>query len=255
MTRDDRYDFFGAFARGAAFAEGAAVLAPQYRAAKPFAHIVLDGMFRPEFLQEVTAEIPSPFAERDRLSTLHAPKLQERKFAFRDVPALGPRAHFLINSLSSKPFLEFLTALTGIEGLFPDPHLEGAGFHQILSGGKLMVHADFNTHPILRAYRRLNLLLYLNAEWRPEWGGELELWPRDMSAPSTTIAPFFNRTVIFSTTPTSYHGHPTPLACPPDVVRRSLALYYYTVERLTDEEQFTAWQQLPPGSTHPRKAC
>ena len=93
------------------------------------------------------------------------------------------------------------------------------------------------------------MLLYLNEGWSAEWGGDLELWPVDMSVPSKTIAPVFNRTVIFSTTPTSYHGHPAPLACPPDVVRRSLALYYYTVERLTDEEQFTAWQELPSERT------
>jgi hypothetical protein len=34
--------------------------------------------------------------------------------------------------------------------------------------------------------------------------------------------------VIFSTTDTSYHGHPTPLACPPGRTRKSASFYYYT---------------------------
>jgi hypothetical protein len=43
------------------------------------------------------------------------------------------------------------------------------------------------------------------------------------------IDPIFNRCVIFTTTDTSYHGHPVPLTCPPGVTRKSLALYYYSV--------------------------
>jgi hypothetical protein len=43
-----------------------------------------------------------------------------------------------------------------------------------------------------------------------------------------TIAPTFNRCVVFSTTKESLHGHPVPLATPPGVARKSLALYYYT---------------------------
>jgi hypothetical protein len=34
--------------------------------------------------------------------------------------------------------------------------------------------------------------------------------------------------VIFETTPTSYHGIPDPIRCPPGRARLSLASYYYT---------------------------
>jgi hypothetical protein len=47
--------------------------------------------------------------------------------------------------------------------------------------------------------------------------------------------PVFNRCVVFSTTSTSYHGHPTPLACPPGRTRKSLATYYYTNGRPAEE--------------------
>jgi hypothetical protein len=40
--------------------------------------------------------------------------------------------------------------------------------------------------------------------------------------------PKFNRVVIFTTTETSFHGHPEPLSCPEHMSRKSLALYYYT---------------------------
>ena len=175
-------DFYRPFAQGAAFAAHAAELARDYRSAQPFAHIVVDGMFRPDVLHDVVAEIPSPFAERDRLFARDIAQLQEHKFAFRDVAALGPASLALINTLNAKPFLEFLSTLTGIAGLIPDPYLEGGGFHQIVRGGLLAVHADFNTHSIMRTYRRLNLLLYLNAGWNTDWGGDLELPTRGRSS-------------------------------------------------------------------------
>jgi hypothetical protein len=44
------------------------------------------------------------------------------------------------------------------------------------------------------------------------------------------VAPQGNRILLFSTAEDSYHGHPEPLSCPPDVARQSLALYYFTDE-------------------------
>jgi len=243
--RESRYDFYAPFARGRFFAAEAAQLAAGYRSAQPFPHVVLDGFFAPDTLRAVIAEIPSPLHEPERLFRRHEAGLTHGKFAFRDVPALGPASISLINTLNSKPFVEFLSALTGIPGLIPDPHLEGGGFHQIVRGGMLHVHADFNVHPVLRVHRRLNLLVYLNEGWQTEWGGALELWPEDMRAATHSIAPVFNRTVIFATTDTSYHGHPEPLACPPDVVRRSLALYYYAMRPADVEEHSTLWQRRP----------
>ncbi len=39
-----------------------------------------------------------------------------------------------------------------------------------------------------------------------------------------------NRVLIFTTDVDSFHGHPEPMRCPQGVTRRSLALYYFTVE-------------------------
>ena len=236
------YPFYAAFAHGPAFTADVTPLAARYRSAVGFPHVVVDGMFRPDVLAEVVRELPSPLDRREALQKNDVPALQERKYAFRDITAMGPASRYLIETLNAKPFLEFLVGLTGIAALIPDPYLIGAGFHQILRGGLLKIHADFNVHPVMHVYRRLNLLLYLNDGWDTDWGGDLELWHKDMSACAERIAPVFNRMVVFNTTETSFHGHPHPLNCPPDVVRRSLALYYYTVERLTEAEHSTLWQ-------------
>jgi hypothetical protein len=241
--RETRYDFYAPFAQGRSFAAAAARLAEDYRSARPFPHVVIDGFFTPDVLRTVVTEIPSPLHEPERLFRRHEPGLTHGKFAFRDIPNLGAASRSLIDTLNAEPFVEFLSTLTAIPGLISDPSLEGGGFHQIVRDGMLHVHADFNIHPVLRAQRRVNLLLYLNEGWHAEWGGALELWPQDMSAPARVILPLFNRMIIFGTTDTSYHGHPEPLACPPDVVRRSLALYYYTAQSPGVEEHSTLWQR------------
>ncbi len=160
--------------------------------------------------------------------------------------AVKPVIRRLYWELNSADFLECLEILTGIQGLIPDPHLFGGGLHETRTGGYLNVHADFNKHPWFRLDRRLNLLVYLNPGWQPEWGGDLELWERDLSACVKTVSPLAGRAVLFSTTRDSFHGHPHPLACPEGVSRKSLALYYYSHGRPEGEdpsEHKTIWQK------------
>src|SRR6202040_262421 len=137
--------------------------------------------------------------------------------------------------LNSITFLEFLSAVTGIPNLISDPSFEGGGLHQIVRGGKLAIHADFNRHRNYGLDRRLNLLLYLNKDWREEYGGHLQLGDREMSACQAKVLPLFNRVMIFGTTDFTYHGHPDPLQCPEAMTRKSLALYYFSNGRPAEE--------------------
>lgn len=109
--------------------------------------------------------------------------------------------------------------------MITDPYFEGGGLHEIDSGGKLDIHTDFNLYERLNLVRKINLLIYLNENWKPEYGGDLEFW--NDSGKCVSIAPLLNRCVIFDTDKNSLHGHPEPLQCPPDRSRRSIAIYYY----------------------------
>ena len=198
-----------------------------YRSADPFPYVVLDDVFEPDLLAQMLVE----FDEMDRDRWHSSDKELERKWATEDIQHFGPTTRSFINQLNSGLFLNFLERLTGIEGLIADPHLRGGGLHEIRRGGALGVHADFNHYPRLNIWRRLNLLLYLNENWDEAWGGELEFWDRTGKQRVRSIAPLFNRVVIFDTSNYSYHGHPHPLMCPPDRSRKSIALYYYTAQK------------------------
>jgi len=198
-------------------------LSGQYRSAQPFPHIVLDDFIDAEVLKAVLAEFPSStdkeFFDRD----------QERfKFQFRPGQIQSGLIRNLFAELNGQAFLGFLEQMTGISGLIPDPHYDGGGLHETKRGGHLGVHADFNIHDQLKLERRLNLLVYLNEDWEEDYGGQLELWDREMKQCVVRVPPLFGRAVIFNTDLDSFHGHPDPLNCPPDRTRRSIATYYYS---------------------------
>src|SRR5262249_32356073 len=137
----------------------------------------------------------------------------------------------MLREFNSRQFILFLETLTGIEGLLPDPYFIGGGAHMSTTGDFLKIHADFNWHHKLRAHRRVNALLYLTENWKPEWHGAIEMWDREMTGPVVSILPLFNRVVIFSTGEHSNHGQRLPNMCPPGVHRKVLNLYYYTTAR------------------------
>lgn len=200
----------------------------RYVSASPFPHIVLDDFLDPDVAKLAAEEFPAPDSEK-WTNFFH---VNERKFSNTDPTTWGPNLQVVLRDLYSPEFVRFLSALTGIDDLLVDESLEGGGLHQSVAGGFLNIHADFTVHPHKRHWRRrVNLLLYLTDDWAPEYGGDLELWTKDMKMCAKTVAPVNNRVVVFTTNEDSFHGHPEPLACPPGVARRSLALYYFTYER------------------------
>jgi hypothetical protein len=205
----------------------------EYCNAAPFPYIYFDDFFNPEYLNNILGEFPDFSKTKD----IHYKNANEDgKYATRGEYRLGSSTRSIIHALNSQIFLEFLQNLTGIkEALIPDPYLEGGGFHQIKPGGFLRIHVDFHRHKLMNLDRRLNLLVYLNPNWKEEYGGNFELWERDMSKCALRIAPKFNRMVVFSTTDYSWHGHPDPLTCPEGMSRKSLALYYYSNGRPDNE--------------------
>lgn len=204
------------------FAEQHALL---YQEAEPFPNIEFKDFFNPRFLDLVCQEFPD-------LSTKNSQRFENEKqlkLAGIGEKFFGPQTTKMMHFLNSEPFLEFLQILTGIrEPLIGDPYFIGGGQHEIKRGGLLKIHADFNKHSKLKLDRRINVLIYLNKDWKEEYGGHFELWDRDMKNCVKRILPVYNTMAIFSTTDYSYHGHPDPLQCPEDRSRKSLALYYYS---------------------------
>jgi hypothetical protein len=224
----------------------AEALHAEFARAEPFPHVVIDGLFDEHALDAVVAEFPT---REDVKWDAYRESGTGVKLGLRSDMKMGPATRLLTSDLNSGTFIDFVETVTGIPRLIPDPHFFGGGLHQVERGGYLKVHADFSRNPRLLLDRRVNLILYLNRDWRDEYGGRLELWDREMTHAVQRVAPVFNRCVVFATTRTSYHGHPEPLDVPDGVTRKSVAIYYYSNGRPGSareaREHGTLWQRRP----------
>ena len=68
-----------------------------------------------------------------------------------------------------------MSTITGISDLESDPYLHGAGLHAYPHNGKLDVHLDYSIHPVSGKERRVNLIIYLNKDWRDDYGGYTDM--------------------------------------------------------------------------------
>jgi Rps23 Pro-64 3,4-dihydroxylase Tpa1-like proline 4-hydroxylase len=208
----------------------------------PYPHIVIEHLFPLDVLRRVVEEFPA--REQGKFSDAHSQL--KTGYVCEKI-----RSHFIGNFLSglnSSQFLGFLEEMTGIDALLPDPHFAGGGLHETASGGHLSIHSDFNIHSRLQVRRRMNLIVFLNENWKEEYGGHLELWARDMSKCAKKILPVLGRAVVFNTESDSFHGHPDPTTSPPAVFRRSIATYYYTAAGVESERAHTTQFQARPGT-------
>lgn len=215
--------------------ESAQQLGQRFDGAFPFRHLVIDGFFAAQSADALLSQFP-PF-ERGNARTENGDLGQ--KSTVEKIRELGPAFEALDDLIQSKPFLDWLSAATGIPGLLYDPWYFGGGTHESREGQELDAHVDFNRHPATGWHRRLNLIVYLNREWEDSWGGSLELHtdPRRPDNQVTLVTPLFNRCVVFETTEWSWHGFSriTLPASRADITRRSVALYFYSRTRPAEE--------------------
>lgn len=237
------------------------ILAPDYQNAKGFPHIAIKNFFSNDRLLNIVKELDDYDWENSRnvrrneycyvvengQKIYMAGEEGSRKYGSNEMGKFGPNTIQMVDFLTSSEFTKFLEKLTGIPNLISDPKLVGGGIHRIPAGGFLKLHTDFNTQFLnkKKIYRRINLLLYLNEDWKDEWGGHLELWNQNLDQCLEKISPELNNMAIFTITDLSYHGHPDPLACPKDKFRKSIALYYYTEDPPNDyqKDHKTLWQK------------
>lgn len=221
-------------------------LAGQYAAADPFPSIMIDD-FLPTPLADRLLDHFGPKTASDTLNASYD-RDQERFKSSYHPDVLDDAARTIFYAFNSLPFIRVIENITGIKGLIPDPHFFGAGFHEVKTGGHLSIHADFNHHRLMNLERRINVLIYLNKDWREDYGGQIELWDTGMTRLVQSHVPAFNRCVIFNTTSESMHGNPRPVAHPDGVSRKSIALYYYTATWNAVKRSHTTQFRRRPGT-------
>ena len=193
----------------------------------PYPHVIVDDFFDAAFAESLASEFKDPIHDPQWMQYWNPIEKKYARTDFRNLFATQ-RA---FEALQSNHFVDMLQTMTSIPDLECDPLLHGAGLHYHPREGKLDMHLDYSIHPSTGKERRLNLIVYLNREWKTSWGGALELWDADFISCRKAIDPTWNRAVLFRTSDLSFHGMPTPLMCPEEFGRKSLAIYYVSPPR------------------------
>jgi hypothetical protein len=193
-----------------------------FQNAKPYEYVII-----PNFLNDDYANF---FSEKFPIVDNSWHKYNnpfEVKYAFDNINTLDPILRDLFYHLSTDKLIKIFSDISNIPNLAYDPYLHGAGLHLHPRNGRLGMHLDYEKHPYLEnRERRLNIILYLNKEWKDEWNGATELWNEDMSECKVKSPIRFNTAIVFRTNDISWHGVPEKILCPENMMRKSFAYYY-----------------------------
>ncbi len=202
--------------------ENLAKLAEQFRSAQPCKHIVLENFFEEEFATTLHDNFPKFDTLKVVRKSLNENKREDYHFE-RWHPAFGQ----LRDSMITEGISDFMSTLTGIDGLFTNTDSLGQGIHQGGKGSFLDVHIDVNVNIKKKLWRRVNLLVYMNKDWKPEYKGEIEIWNKDMKTMAVKYPPTLNTAVIFLTDADSPHGY-EKINFPDGEYRKSYYAYFFT---------------------------
>ena len=202
--------------------------------AKPFSHIAIDDFCDDQKLSALYDNIP-------QIKTKSADYIfAKNKFEKSKFQELGIEFKELYDDLISKRFQDLLKYITN-EDVFIDAKFYGGGIHRGGLESFLDMHVDFNYHPLnSNWFRNLNLLLYLNKDWKKEYKGELKLKHKETGEKVEIDVPF-NRLAIMHCRGYTLHGY-DPINFPENKFRTSLAIYAYTYhEQPTESARTTEW--------------
>ena len=183
-----------------------------FQEATPFSHVVIDNFLERNFADLLHDETRSILKEINVSNDF----TQKNKIACNDWSKFGRTTFDFISFLNSSIFVNYLESITSFKGLITDPLLEGGGIHSVSNNGFLKMHSDFNWHNYLKIFRRINILFYLNKNWKESMKGELILSSKNIKD-YVSIKPLFNRLVIFNTNDKTFHGHPEKLNFPDEL--------------------------------------
>ena len=144
----------------------------EFKSNSPYPHIVIDNFLAKDSANKVLDN----FKINENWINISVVN-NYKKYQLIDKKCMDKNCNEIFEELNSREFINILIKITGINNIFLDPALDGGGLQQVLNGGSLNVHTDFNTHIIEKTWKRvLNILIYLNHNWIDEYKGELEFW-------------------------------------------------------------------------------
>lgn len=204
-----------------------------FNTTKPYPHTYQDSFLNEDFAKQLQDEILS--IPRNHFDRYENPF--ESKYTLRDKYAFPPLLKLLFDELQSESFLKELSEIMGTS-LILDTTRHYWGVHLYDNGDKLDIHTDAGIHPFLEKKKHCTIGIYLSKDYQESQGCHLEIWKGTsclenpvLQEKITSIAPIFNRMILFTCTDTAWHGNPEPLQCNENTKRIFLTLSYLSEDQ------------------------
>jgi hypothetical protein len=210
-----------------------------YQSTFPYPYGIQDNILHQDFAVALQNEILQiPANQWDRYQNPF-----EAKYTLRDKYNFPPLLKQLFNELMAPEFVNQIGKIVGRK-LLLDLTRNFWGVHMYEPGDKLDIHVDAGLHPLLSFKKQVTLGIYLSANWEESYGCQLEIWHGENSKNNSaklmrkvdSIAPMFNRLILFTCNDYAWHGNPEP-ACGPADSRRIFITISYLSDDFTDENK------------------
>ena len=213
-------------------------------------YVVINNFLSEEWANKLHDEFPLPETSDDPWKKFDDPV--ENRYTLWNHEGVSSVVD-IVKVAHSQKFIKIIEEITGFKNILIDPSYKHAtGLTAMPRDGKLSIHIDVNINMQSGTQRRCNLLIYLNKEWKDEYGGALQVG----DSPSTCkdiLAPAWNTAVILENSPISYHGIPYRLKCPDGEFRKNLAIYYSSMPTENAEIRYrAAWFPSPKQMITPK---
>lgn len=171
---------------------------------------------------DIAQRIAEAFPQSENMRLLDS--FREKKYTSKSLDKFDSLIADITFAFQDDRVVQKVAELTGIKGAVGDPHLYAGGISAMERGHFLQPHIDNSHDGEQQNYRVLNLLYYITPGWKPENGGNLELWDVDVKQ-AVEIPSLFNRLVLMATNDKSWHSVNEVKTAG---VRRCISNYYFS---------------------------
>ena len=182
---------------------------------------------------DIAKEIHRAFPQPEEMNLKKS--LREYKHIAAQMDQYHPLLEQAIYAFQDTEVVSLIQSICGIDKLEPDLHLYAGGISTMKKGQFLNPHLDNSHDKDRNCWRVLNLLYYVNPNWKVEYGGDLELWPDGVKGKPIVIPSSFNRLIVMATHQCSWHAvRPVQV----DESRNCVSNYYFSPNPLRQSDQF-----------------
>jgi Rps23 Pro-64 3,4-dihydroxylase Tpa1-like proline 4-hydroxylase len=190
-----------------------------FAASLPTQWFCIDDLLSADMATAIARSFPQATEMRELKS------LREHKHIAAQMDRYDPQAEEALFAFHDPRVVALIAKMTGLQQLEADPKLYAGGISVMTKGNFLNPHLDNSHNNDRTLYRALNLLYYVSPAWGLANGGNLELWPSGLGGSPLVVPSLFNRLVVMTTGPESWHSV-TQVLC--DERRCCVSNYYFS---------------------------